>query len=145
MTTHSSRTALAEVASLSVSPLRGPVLDGATTDRTFELPVGIYIATVASYLGFLGLMALTFMTGELILPMVAFVFYIVMAFGVPTVWARMNPATSSRALSWQQFKSRGIQTGSGWLSSGSATAQVLTLPILVLLWGVAGVIIAASV
>jgi hypothetical protein len=68
-----------------------------------------------------------------------------MAFGVPTIWARMNPATSSQALSWQQFKRRGIQTGSGWLSADAATAQVLTLPILVLLWGVAGVILAASV
>ncbi|MEO5597395.1 MAG: hypothetical protein ABIQ66_02125 [Novosphingobium sp.] len=141
MTTHNSRTALSEVASLSVSPF----LSEATTDRTFELPVGLYVATVGSYLGFLGLMALTFMTGELILPMVVFVFYIAMAFGVPAVWARMNPNTNSRSLSWQQFKSRGIQTGSGWLSADSATAQVLTLPILILLWGVAGVIIAASV
>ena len=141
MTTHSSRTALAEVASLSASPLLGE----ATTDRTFELPVGIYIATVGSYLGFLGLTATAFLTGELVLPMVVFVFYIAMAFGVPTIWARMQPPTRSRSLTWGQFKSRGIQTGSGWLSAESATAQVLTLPILVLLWGVAGVTIAALV
>ncbi len=141
MTTHSSRNDLALVASLSATPLLGE----AATDRTFELPVGLYVATVGSYLGFLGLMAAMFVTGELILPMVVFVFYIVMAFGVPMVWARMQPPTRSRALSWQQFKHRGIQTGSGWLSADSATAQVLTLPILVLLWGVAGAIIAAVV
>ncbi|MEP7222732.1 MAG: hypothetical protein ABI673_08710 [Novosphingobium sp.] len=141
MTKHSSRTELSQVASLRLPPSLGE----ATTDRTFELPVGLYIATVGSYLGFLGLMAVTFMTGELVLPMIVFVLYIGMAFGVPTVWARMNPHTSSQALSWQQFKNRGIQTGSGWLSASSATAQVLTLPVLILLWGVAGVIIAASV
>lgn len=38
--------------------------------------------------------------------------------------------------SFAAWVSNGIETGSGRLGSGAALAQMLTLPLLVLLWGV---------
>lgn len=141
MTTHQPRTAIAEFALVSSEPQ----LTTRPTDRTFELPTGLYGATVGGYLAFLAVMALGFSSDGLILPMAVCVFYIVMAFGVPSLWVRMQPSTKSRALTWQQFRRQGIQTGSGWLPAGAAAAQVLVLPLLVLLWGVAAVIVKALV
>ncbi len=141
MTTHQPRTAIAEFALVSSEPQ----LTNRPTDRTFELPTGLYVATVGAYLAFLAVMALGFSSDGLILPMAVCVFYIVMAFGVPSLWVRMQPWTKSRALTWQQFRRQGIQTGSGWLPAGAAAAQVLVLPLLVLLWGVAAVIVKALV
>lgn len=140
MTTRLSRADLAEIATISSEPaLSQP------TDRTFELPTGLYVATVGAYLAFLAVLAIGFASDDLILPMAVFVFYIVMAFGLPSLWARMQPQTKSRALTWQQFRREGIQTNTGWLPAGSAAIQVLMLPVLILLWGVAAVIVKALV
>lgn len=129
---------LAEIATVSAKPVQTRV------ERNFGLPTGIYAATVGAYLAFLGVMASAFLTGELVLPMVVFVVYIVMAFGVPGFWARMNPDNSSSPLSWGQFRNRGIMIESGRLSAFEASVQVLMLPALILVWGVAVAIIAAT-
>jgi hypothetical protein len=112
-------------------------------DRSFELPTGLYIATAALYLGFIGLMAAAFGNAELAIPLVIFAFFIVAGFGVPTLWARMEPANGQRALTFGALKNRGVATATGQLSAGAATAQVLVLPVLIFAWGVAVAIIAA--
>ncbi|MCB2065967.1 MAG: hypothetical protein KDE15_04920 [Erythrobacter sp.] len=114
-------------------------------DRTFEMPKGLYLATVALYLGFILTMALTFSSTELVLPYAAFVLIIVAGFGVPTIWARMAPETRSTATSWARFQQEGIQTAYGRTSARDAAVQVLILPVLIFLWGVTAVIIAALV
>ena len=114
-------------------------------DRTFELPVGLYAATVACYLTFLATTAMAFANAELILPMAIFVFFIVAGFGVPTVWAKLAPDTASAAKSWVRFQRDGIKTLTGHNSSGEATVQVLILPVLIVVWGMAVVTIAALV
>ena len=115
----------------------------ACTDRSFELPTGLYVATVGSYLAFLAVMAIGFQSRNMILPMVIFVGYIVMLFGVPTLWVRMKPDNASRAMSMEQFWARGIDTATGHNSARAAAAQVLTLPVLILFFGMAVVTIAA--
>lgn len=116
-----------------------------TVDRNFELPVGLYIATAGGYLGFLGLMTLGFGNPRLILPMAIFVVFIAMFFGVPAMWMRMKPVNPQRLTSWSRFRQHGIMTGSGHSTAGGAAVQVLILPALILMWGMAVVTIAALV
>jgi len=128
---------LARIATLSDAPARTKV------DRNFGLPTGLYIATVAAYLGFLGLMTALFLNPELVLPLAVMAGFIVFAFGVAGKWTTMQPGNDTSPLSWGQFASRGIQTLSGHLTAGEAAAQVLILPALILVWGVAISVIVA--
>lgn len=114
-------------------------------DRSFELPTRLYVATVGLYFAFLAVMAAGFQTREMILPMAIFVIYIVMAFGVPMLWARMKPDNDSKAIDWVRFRESGIVTMTGPTKAKDATAQVLILPVLILFWGIGTVAIAAVV
>lgn len=122
-----------------------PVDQRACTDRGFELPTGLYVATIGAYLAFLAVMAVGFQSRDMLLPMVIFVVYIAMLFGVPTLWARMTPETATAPLTMRAFWDHGIHTYTGHNRAGGATVQVLLLPVMVLLWGVAVVVIAATV
>jgi hypothetical protein len=112
-------------------------------DRNFGLPTGLYVATVGLYLAFIGVMAVTFMNPELAIPMVIFAGFVLMAFGLAGYWTKMKPDNDTAALSWGQFASRGIDTLSGRLTANEAAVQVLTLPVLILGWGLAVAVIVA--
>ncbi len=114
-------------------------------DRTFEMPRALYATTVGLYLAFLGITAVGFGSPGLIIPMAIFAFFIVAGFGVPAIWTRLNPATKSRALSVGKFKSEGIMTHTGRLAPRDAAIQMLILPVLIVVWGLVVVMIAASV
>lgn len=114
-------------------------------DRTFELPRSLYAATVACYLGFLAIMAIAFSTTGLIIPMAIFAFFIVAGFGIPAIWTRLNPEAKSRAMTPGRFRSQGVMTHTGRLAPRDATIQMLILPVLIVLWGLAVVMIAATV
>ena len=117
----------------------------ACTDRSFELPTALYVATIGLYRAFLAIMAVGFQSPEMILPMVIFVAFIAMLFGTPALWARMKPDHDSRALTMAQFMACGIDTHTGHNKGGAAAIQMLILPVLVLCWGIAVVVIAALV
>ncbi|MPS70364.1 MAG: hypothetical protein E2586_17935 [Novosphingobium sp.] len=112
-------------------------------DRGFGLPTGLYIATVALYLGFIGVMAVSFLNSELAIPMVIFAGFVVFAFGLAGYWTRMKPDNRTATPDWGQFRARGIETLSGRLTAGEATIQVLLLPVLILGWGLAVAVIVA--
>lgn len=119
-------------------------------DQTFELPAPLYGATVACYLVFLATTAAAFGNAELIIPMVIFTFFIIAGFGIPTVWSRLVPPVlaahpKARAKSWTRFQRDGIKTLTGHNTAGEATVQVLILPALIVVWGLAVVTIAALV
>jgi len=139
MSQHVSHAELTAVATVSSAPSQHKV------DRSFELPAGLYAITVGCYLGFLGLMSLLFMNGELVLPMAAFVISIVGGFGLGYKWVAMNPGNPARTLTMGQFANRGIQTLSGRLTAAEAATQVLILPVLLMCWGVAVAVIFAVV
>jgi hypothetical protein len=120
-------------------------LHNTTVDRTFELPPVLYKAVVGLFLGFLAIMTLGFGNPGLIIPMVIFTFFIVAGFGIPMIWTRLAPQTGSMPQSWQKFQREGIMTASGRTSARDATVQVVMLPVLVFLWGVVAVVIAALV
>ena len=121
--------------------LRAPT----TVDRSFELPAALYIGTVACYLAFIGVMALGFGNPHLIIPMAIFAIFIIMGFAVPAVWMRMKPDHPQTLTSWSRFSRAGIMTAFGHTAARDATVQVLILPVLILIWGLATVTIAALV
>lgn len=112
-------------------------------DRNFGLPTGIYVATVGLYLAFIATMAGLFLNPGLVIPMVIFAGFIVMAFGLAGSWATMKPDNSTRPLTWGQMASQGIDTLSGRLSAHEAAVQVLMLPVLIVGWGLAIAVIVA--
>lgn len=114
-------------------------------DRSFGLPTGLYVATIAAYFAFIAIMGIGLAQRELIIPMGICVTYLVMFFGVPAMWVRMKPKTDAEPLSWVEYKMDGIDTWTGRIKAKDATAQVLILPVLILFWGIATVAIATLV
>ena len=114
-------------------------------DRTFELPAGLYVATAGAYFAFLGVMAVGFGNPHLIIPMAIFVIFVAMFFAVPAMWMKMKPLNPQQLISWSRFQQRGVMTPYGRSTAGAATVQVLILPGLILLWGLAAVTVAAVV
>lgn len=114
-------------------------------DRTFHLPPALYFGTVGSYFGFLGLMTIAFGNANLVIPMVIFAFSIIAGFSIPYIWSTMNPDSGQRTIDWGRFLGEGVQTLTGKLTASEAAVQVLTLPVLIFLWGVAALIIGSSV
>ncbi len=114
-------------------------------DRTFEMPKALYGATVACYLGFVGIMAIGFSSPGLIIPMAIFAIFIVMGFAVPTIWTRLAPHNAKRTMSVRRLMDRGIATNTGMLKGNEAAIQMLILPVLIVMWGLTTIIIAALV
>ncbi|MEO6387199.1 MAG: hypothetical protein ABIT16_07195 [Croceibacterium sp.] len=142
MTQRLTRQAIAEKAIVLEAPL---VREPATVDRNFELPAALYVGTAAAYVGFVVIMALGFGNPGLIVPMGIIAVFIAMFFGVPTMWMRMKPENPQRLTSWSRFQQRGVMTAYGHTPASAATVQVLILPVLILVWGLAVVTIAALV
>ena len=122
-----------------------PPAQRACEDRTFGLPWGLHAAYFGMFLAYLGIMGLGFPHPEMVLPMAIFVIFTAAFYVVPMLWAVMQPANSSRAMSIGELLARGIAVETGHSSGGAAIAQVLVLPVLILLWGLAVVTIAALV
>lgn len=113
--------------------------------RSFDIPPVLHGLTVGLYLAFLAVMAFAFQDRNLIIPMVIFVGYIVMAFGVPAMWVRMAPGHGNKTISWADYKHLGINTYTGNMSATDAAGQILILPVLIFVWAVAIALIAAVV
>ncbi|UKK83377.1 hypothetical protein L7H23_12470 [Sphingopyxis sp. BSN-002] len=103
--------------------------------RSFDLPTGLFAATVALYFAFLGVMAWTFADKGLAIPMAIFSIYIAMAFGTPAMWVRMKPGHAATPLTWNRFMREGVDTLTGRLDGKGAAVQILMLPVLILGWG----------
>lgn len=136
-----SREQLARTADIRTEAPRAPT----TVDRTFELPKGLYKATVGLYLGFIAMLAVTFAHPELTILAVIFAFSIIAGFALPLIWTRLAPQTASKSKSWARFRHEGVMTASGRATARDATVQVMILPVLIFLWGVCVVAIAALV
>lgn len=140
MSKHFTRELVAQQAAIVESPKVAH-----DTDRSFELPKGLYGATVALYLGFLAVMAAGLSTPGLVIPMAIFALFIVAGFGLPVLWTKLEPGHRTRNMSWGQLVRSGIATHTGRVTARDAAVQVLILPVLIFCWGVASVTIAAIV
>ncbi|MEL1250837.1 hypothetical protein [Aurantiacibacter gilvus] len=136
-----SREQLARTADIRTEAPRVPT----SVDRTFELPKGLYVATVGLYLGFIAMLAVTFAHPELTILAVIFGLSVIAGFGLPLVWTRLAPETVSKNKTWARFQHEGVMTASGRATARDASVQVLILPVLIFLWGVSVVVIAALV
>ena len=145
MTKHLTRELIADQANVVAVPRAAEVLAPVQVDRSFELPSGLYAVTAACYLAFLAILATGFASSGLIVPMAICVVFIIGFFGVPAAWTRMAPDSAKRSMAWSQFSRRGIATLTGRLTAGEATVQMLILPVLVVMWALAVVTIAALV
>lgn len=112
-------------------------------DRSFELPSALYAATAALYFAFLAVMAAGFSAPGLTVPLAICAVFLIAFFAVPIAFARVD--SRSCPLDFGRFRRQGIATLTGRLSAGEAAAQMLVLPVLILLWGFAVVTIAALV
>ncbi len=121
-----------------------PVRHQIEVDRNFGLPNAIFGVMVGCYFAFLGLMAAAFGNPVLAIPMVIFAVSIIAGFGVPMIWTRLKDNPSSPP-TLGEFAAKGVMTGTGRLAPNDAVIQVLTLPVLVVAWGIIAVIIAAMV
>ena len=137
MAEHISQQDLARIATITDAPAQTKI------DRTFGLPIGLYMVTVGAYLAFLVLMATMLLNPGLVIPLAICALSVIAGFGVPTMWARMNPENDSRPLTFGQFQHRGIDILTGHLTATEATVQVLILPVLILAWGIACAVIVA--
>jgi len=118
----------------------------ACTDRSFELPPALHIATALMFIGFVSVLSFAFRNPELAVPWGVFVAFIAAFFIVPGLWTRMKPAESrTKALTWTRFAEQGIDTATGRTSALEATTLVLLLPFLILCWAIAVATIAALV
>jgi len=114
-------------------------------DRNFGMPGGVYAVSAGGYLAFIAMMATLFANGELAIPLTIFVLFIACAFGIPAVWTRLGSDQHPDAPGWYDFRRKGIQTLSGVLDANSAMVQVLILPVLISVWGLAIAVIVATV
>lgn len=114
------------------------------SDRNFELPTRLYVATAGLYMTFLAVMWGAFANPELAIPMVIFSLFVVAGFGTPAIWTRLKGNTSA-SLTWDRFAQCGIQTATGRCTVRDAVLQMLILPVLIVCWGISVAIIVALV
>lgn len=112
-------------------------------DYCFELPPGLYLATGALFLGFVGVLSLAFANPEMAVPFGIFVAFIAAFFTVPTIFVRGAPAGSARSRSWADFRDRGINVETGHCSGRDAAVLVLLLPALIFCWALAIAVVVA--
>ncbi len=125
-------------------PADAPVRHQVEADRNFGLPTALYGATVACYLGFLVIVGSAFANPVLAIPMAIIVLLIAAFFAVPAIWTRLaGNATEPQTMG--EFETRGVMTNTGRLAPRDATIQVLILPVLLVVWGLAVAVIAAVV
>ncbi|RVT90821.1 hypothetical protein [Sphingomonas crocodyli] len=118
---------------------------GQHAPRTFDLPPVLHVATFGAYFAFLGFMGAAFMNAELFIPFAIFGTFIAMAFLVPGMWAKIAPRAPGRHQSWDEFMHEGIVCATGRLKGREAIAQVMVLPILIVAWSAAILIIKLTI
>ena len=118
----------------------------ACTDQTFELPLGIYVAMAALFAGFVGVLGSSFRSGHLAVAYGVICVFIAAFFAVPAIFSGVGGRFfGSQAMTWMDFRERGISTATGHSSAREATILVLLLPFLILCFAIAVVSIAGLV
>ncbi|WP_037498757.1 hypothetical protein [Sphingomonas jaspsi] len=117
----------------------------AVTERDFNLPVALHAGFFGLFIAYLGVMWIGFGNPDLAIPMAIFLFFTAAFYVVPALWATMAGPSETRAMPLDKLLGSGIDTLTGRTGGGAAVAQVLVLPVLIFLWGVAVAVIAALV
>jgi hypothetical protein len=112
--------------------------------RVFDLHPALHAAVFGGFAAYLGIMWAAFGTAQLILPFAIFFVFLAGAWITPAMWARVA-GTPGRKTSWSEFLRDGFECGTGHVTAGAAMGQVLIMPAMLLLWGLAVAVIKASV
>lgn len=109
----------------------------ACEDQTFELPGAIYVTMAAMFVGFILVLSSVLRGGHMGIAYGVISAFIAAFFAVPTLFPRIAPSSSAKALSLFEFGHRGLATATGRVSARDATILVLLLPFLILCFGIA--------
>ena len=119
-----------------------PPNERACTDQSFELPGRIYVAMAVMFAGFVTVLSLALRGGHMAVSYGVIFAFIAAFFAVPSAFPRVAGNGRKTALSWFDFRDRGIVTATGHTTAREATILVLLLPCLILCFGIAVAIIA---
>ena len=122
-----------------------PPLPRSCEDRNFGLPTGLYLAMACLFFAFIAVMTIGFAAPAMAVPAGVFVAFLAAFFTVPALWVGMKPDNGSKPLDWTRFRHRGIDTLTGHAKPGEAMVQMLILPVLILFWGIAVVVLTALI
>lgn len=128
----------------AANELVAPPQPRACTDRDFNLPTALHAGFFGLMLAYLGVMWVGFGNPGLAIPMVICVLFTAAFYAVPMLWSTMAGPNATRSMTLDTLFGEGVDTLTGRTSAAAAAAQVLVLPVLILLWGVAVVAIAAT-
>ncbi|HET8749156.1 MAG TPA: hypothetical protein VFM42_00300 [Sphingomicrobium sp.] len=106
----------------------------ACTDQNFELPSGIFIAMAFLFAGTVAVLSLA-LPGHMGVSFAVIFAFLAAFFVIPAIFVASAPGTSG-AVRWSEFMRKGIKTGSGHSSGGSAALLVLMLPFLIFCFAV---------
>lgn len=130
---------------VAASEVVAPPAQRACQDQTFELPDGLYLAFAGLLFAFLGVMAIGFAAPGLLVPMGINFAFLTAFFAVPAAFVGAGRGSGARALRWSDFLRNGLRTATGHSSATEAAILMLTLPVLILCWAIAVVVIAQMV
>lgn len=119
-----------------------PPAPRACDDHSFELPTGIYVTMAIMFTGFVVVLGMAF-RGEMAVSLGVIFFFIAAFFAVPSLFPGLARDSRSRALGWNEFMDKGIETATGRITGAGAAVLVLLLPFLILCFAVAVASIAA--
>ncbi|MDZ7588857.1 MAG: hypothetical protein U5J78_06890 [Parasphingorhabdus sp.] len=133
----------ADVEIIAVEHIAAPTV--AYNARTFDLPPLLHILTVALYFAALGIWAIAFGARDMIITFAVCSIFLVGAFGLPLLWAKMAPAQRDKHCNFGDFLADGVASHTGIVASKDVIVQVLILPFLILCWAVITAFISAAV
>lgn len=113
-----------------------PIGHNRRAPHVFDLPPVLHGAVFGGFAVYLAIMWSAFADPGLAIPFVIFAVFLAASFVVPALWARTVPAVGERER-FADFMRDGIMTGSGFLDGNAALAQVLIMPAMLILWGLA--------
>ncbi|MGJ3649988.1 hypothetical protein ACLB0R_16150 [Sphingomonas sp. GlSt437] len=117
-------------------------LSNGRTPHVFDLPPILHIGMFAGFFVFLGIMWSAFADPELAIPFAIFAILLGAALVVPGLWAHVAPA-SGTAQTWGDFQRDGIVCATGHVAATAAIAQVMIMPAMLIIWGLAVALIHA--
>ena len=111
-----------------------------------QMHPGVYKVALACWMGFLGVFVLTFLSSANALFMIAIdTVYAVMFFGIPWIFHRMTPQGETRPRDFFSFLSGRVDTIYGPIRASEALLQVILVPLLLGIGGIAiGLIIQSA-
>ena len=120
-----------EIRVASVTPVAAPLRRN-RGERVFDLHPAVHFMLLGTYLAFAGILCVTFMGKDLVVPAAIVGIGIVALFLTPGLWARVVPDDGAPKQSWAEFLQEGVDCITGRLTACQALAQIMVLPVLML-------------